>query len=135
MFEFQRRALFSRWKLDELFQELAPGITLGGWELPLLDLPNIFSGLSNAKPRSCRVDIVLRSHLDAGSVSHSGQKKLLRPLKHIMKTYSHLQESQTDEDDKDDEDDDNDNNKPYLLFTMYTYYAMGEARMPPGLIT
>ena len=46
-----------------------------------------------------------------------------------LKTYSHLRESQTDEDDKDDEDDDS-NNKPYLLFTMYTYYAMGEARMP-----
>ena len=25
-----------------------------------------------------------RSHLDAGSVSHSGQEKLLRPLKHII---------------------------------------------------
>ena len=46
-----------------------------------------------------------------------------------LKTYSHLQGSQTDKDDKDDEDDDN-NNKPYLLLTMYIYYAMGEARMP-----
>ena len=64
----------------------------------------------------------------------SGQEKLLRTLKHIIenlkkkkkKTYSHLQGSQTDEDDEDDED----NNKPHLLFTMYIYYAMGEARMP-----
>lgn len=61
---------FSRCKFGKLFQELAPGIMLGAGSSLWQTFPTFSLGSATQSRQSCPVGIVLRSHLDAGSVSH-----------------------------------------------------------------